>query len=238
MEYIAIRATELEQCDGRENTLAAFRRFLAIVSNPEKMDIYWTDYYEDTDIKSTMKNSRPLLLDPTNPYNNIIRRKNKSFMMEMAKFARVSMDRLGKVEYRARLGEPVDLRRLFKPQPEWAELPFILEGRSKPKNVYVSVRDGGGLTMPKTVTKKSMDESDREIIENFLFSFCEVSVADAKMTGCQDVSDKVLIDVRRMITPDTTWSLWSLFSKNDVNFEIPFTDENDTSKILCVRFDM
>ncbi|XP_071831451.1 2'-5'-oligoadenylate synthase 1-like [Apostichopus japonicus] len=238
MEYIAIRSTEIEQNTGRENTLKAFRRFLTIVSNPEEMAIYWTDNYDKADIISTIKNSRPLLLDPTNPYNNILRGKNKSFMMEMAKFARVSMDRLGEAEYRALRGEPVDLLSLFKPQPVWAQLPFILERRSQPKNFYVSVRDGGGLKMPKTVTKKKMEESDREIIENFLFSFCEVSVVDAKLTGSQDVSEKVLGDVRRMITPGAQWSLWSLILTSDVNFEIPFTDGNNTSKVLYVSFDM
>ncbi|PIK58969.1 putative 2'-5'-oligoadenylate synthase-like protein 2-like [Apostichopus japonicus] len=169
MEYIAIRSAEMEQNTGRENTLKAFRRFLTIVSNPEEMAIYWTEYYKIGDIKPRMKNSRPLLLDPTNPYNNILRGKNKSFMVEMAKFAQVSMDRLEEADCRARRGESVDLQSLFKPQPVWIQLPFYLRRRSQPKNFVVSVRDGGDLTMPKTVTKKSMEESDREIIENFCF---------------------------------------------------------------------
>ncbi|PIK53188.1 putative 2'-5'-oligoadenylate synthase 3-like [Apostichopus japonicus] len=240
MEYIAIRSTEIEQNTGRENTLKAFRRFLTIVSNPEEMAIYWTEYYKIGDIKPRMKNSRPLLLDPTNPYNNILRGKNKSFMVEMANFARVSMDRLEEADCRALRGESVDLQSLFKPQPEWMQLPFNLRRRSQPKNFYVSVRDGGahGLTMPKTVTKKSMEESDRDIIENFLFSFSEVAVAGSKKKGIPNVAQKVQTDVQHMIAPGTSWGPGGSISNRDAKLEIPFTDEKGIPKVLDVGFDL
>ncbi|XP_071831469.1 inactive 2'-5' oligoadenylate synthetase 1C-like [Apostichopus japonicus] len=236
MEYIAIRSTEREQSTGRENTLKAFRRFLTIVSNPEEMAIYWTENYKIGDVEPKIKNSRPLLLDPTNPYNNILQRKNKPFMVEMAKFARVSMNRLEEAECRALRGETVDLLSLFKPQPEWMQLPFNMRRRSQPKNFYVSVRDGGNLMMPKTVTKKSMEESDREIIENFLFSFSEVAVAGSKKKGIPNVAQKVQTDVQQMIAPGASWGPGGSLSNRDAKLEIPFTDEKGIPKILDVGF--
>ena len=232
MEYIAIRSSEIEQSAGRENTMKTFRRFLEEISNPHEMSIYWTDYYPKENIPRKFETTRPLLVDPTNPYNNILMRGTTQFMYEMATFAEVSMERLEEAEHKTHLGQPVNLADLFKPQPEWVYLPFRLRGLKKPRNFSVSVRAGSGMMMPKTVIKSSMEKYDQETMENFLFCFTEVAVAGYKKRGIQNVALKLQRDVQRLVEPDAGWG--SSMNK----LEIPFTDEYDSSNVLIVTFDI
>lgn len=242
MEYISIRAAEIEQRNGRENTLKAFRRFLSIIGcQEEKINIFWTDYYDDSGIDDRMKGTRPLLLDPTNPFNNILRGKNKGYMQQMESYARVTLGRLDEAECQALRGGDIDMNAIFQHQPSWMYLPIISRpSAKKPRNFYVGVHDGdGGLLMPKTVKKSgAFRDTDREIIENFLFSFTDITATSSKKKGERNVAEIVQRDVQKMIAPDTSWGPGGEGSNKDARMEIPFKDENGRDKVLKVSFDM
>lgn len=232
MEYIAIRSTEIEQRTGRENTLNAFRSFLEEISNPEKLAIFWTDYYPEDSIPRRLKNSRPLLMDPTNPYNNMLNNeKTQQFMLKMATFAGVTLRRLELAEQSALRREPIDLNLVFTPQPGWVQLPFRFKKDTKPRNFSVVVRTGGNLTMPKTAIKSNMEEDHKEIMENFLFSYSEVTIANYLQKGMRNVANRVEADIRKVLASDLGWGT------NASKLEIPFTDENGNSKVIIITFD-
>merc|ERR1712126_413007 len=54
----------------------AFSRFLEKVAKLKESNIVFTDYYNQNEVPNRIMMEIPLLLDPVNPYNNLLSEKN------------------------------------------------------------------------------------------------------------------------------------------------------------------
>merc|ERR1719242_2696297 len=124
MELLATKAAlEEENNDVSPSHWNAFKRFLEKVEGIKKVNIVFPDYYEENEIPTEIRSQRPLLLDPVNPYNNLLKgecgygygkiisaaENIKEFMIFMSDAARKS---LGIIKDGCR-----DIRMIFRPQP-------------------------------------------------------------------------------------------------------------------------
>jgi len=73
MELLATKAGLEEINDNANPSLKnAFKRFLVILRNISDAYIVFYNYYNKSDIPMEVLRQKPLLLDPTNPYNNLL----------------------------------------------------------------------------------------------------------------------------------------------------------------------
>merc|ERR1719414_2843182 len=73
IELLAVKAA-LDEENNDTNPFApnAFYRFLEKVHNIDKTNIIFTDYYNEAEIPTEILGQTPLLMDPVNPYNNLL----------------------------------------------------------------------------------------------------------------------------------------------------------------------
>jgi len=73
MELLATKAG-LEEINNSNNPSVrnAFKRFLVILRNISDAYVVFFNYYNKSDVPTEVLRQRPLLLDPTNPYNNLL----------------------------------------------------------------------------------------------------------------------------------------------------------------------
>merc|ERR550519_822051 len=120
----------------------AFKAFLEMIYNVKKQDVVFDDYYKRSDIPSHIITQRPLLMDPTNPYNNLFDPKKKhlnTFYGVMMKCADRTLDLLRKGSR--------DIQEIFFPQ---GLLPTQCEEKNlvKSKNYQVGVFQAKGKKPP------------------------------------------------------------------------------------------
>ncbi|CAJ1370787.1 unnamed protein product [Effrenium voratum] len=114
MELLAVAASQ-DMMD--EDMLRGFRMALDKVRNFRNLNVIFERFYTKQDVG--LKDSRPLLLDPSNPWNNLLSPDRLIFFEKLAAFADETLRRLD-VAHRTAVGLDV----LFKPQPDvWFGLP-------------------------------------------------------------------------------------------------------------------
>lgn len=72
IELLAVRAAEREEKYGNRDMCNALFRFLSLFELPHEVDIFWTRFYDYEDSPYSVRNERPLLLDPCNPFVNLL----------------------------------------------------------------------------------------------------------------------------------------------------------------------
>jgi len=73
MELLATKAGQEEIDDSINPSLGnAFKRFLVILRNISDANVIFLNYYDKSEIPTEVLRQKPLLLDPTNPYNNLL----------------------------------------------------------------------------------------------------------------------------------------------------------------------
>jgi len=74
METVAVKAAMQEESrrPGHPDYQAAFKGFLEMISNIFNIKLVFYDNYNVSDVPSSVSNQVPLILDPTNPYNNFV----------------------------------------------------------------------------------------------------------------------------------------------------------------------
>ena len=74
-ELIGITAGRDEESKNPGSPLLvnAFRRFLSRVLNLKNQKIVYYEFYKETDVPKHIKKQRPLVLDPSNPHDNLMR---------------------------------------------------------------------------------------------------------------------------------------------------------------------
>jgi len=111
LELIAALASE-EQTN--EDLLSGFRIALDKIRNYRKINKVWNRFYSDNLIGDQIRDQRPLLLDVSDPTNNLLEPKRHKFFDMLAEYAQVTLTRLAALS----IGMPPQLCNLFQPQPK------------------------------------------------------------------------------------------------------------------------
>lgn len=72
IELLAVRAAEREEKTGGNDICSGFYRFLAMFELPLEVDTFWTMFHDYEVSPYRTRNQRPLLLDPCNPFVNLV----------------------------------------------------------------------------------------------------------------------------------------------------------------------
>ena len=92
-------AMEEEQKHDNPSLSRAFKNFLTMVRNIRHLSITFNDYFDQSQIPSELMQQRPYLIDPVNPYNNMLDVKGKSNMVKFfSVFEEAAVYVLGMIE--------------------------------------------------------------------------------------------------------------------------------------------
>lgn len=114
IEYLAVKCGQDEEQAALNGSLSlsrAFRRFLTLLTKHQSIGIVFYDFYRDSLVPQYQK---PFLIDPSNPFNNLLNGVDAEFMPRLSGYARETLTRLDKCE-RNFLEE---IEKLFYPQPD------------------------------------------------------------------------------------------------------------------------
>ena len=225
-----IAGQEEEKANPRKlSILRAFKLFLKKVETINSQRIIVTGFYRESDVQSNILQQRPLIMDPSNPYNNLaFNFKDRNLFSQCA---RESLQRLERMETSSGLR---DFKSIFLPQPKPVEMgPQIEVGAEKilfrmPSKWLVGAETRARQIQPNLTVRKSSLSNYTPVLENikkFLSAFLFVVDMEALDGG---IDRKIFARDRMAETID------SLFDRNrhnmcyqgnhatyDVTFKIP-----------------
>ncbi|XP_071847667.1 2'-5'-oligoadenylate synthase-like protein 2 [Apostichopus japonicus] len=234
MEYLGAWAAEEEERRGSRDILQGFRRFLTMVKQSHNLNIVWTRYYRRTDIPADILHQRPLLLDPTNPYNNMLQGALGDNLRQMSTYATETLSRLDKSERNGGFS----LKMIFEPQPTWRVM-FKSPKVKTPQHFLVGT-ERKRLLRPKIEKRSGARGVDPSIASSYLFSFTDIVAAAAKIDGDrgfgqrEDIVKRVQSALEQFIDPGTWTPTSERHEDRHTTFTIPIgKDATDVIKISC-----
>ena len=261
-ELLATKAALLEEYNFKIPSMnSAFKRFLTMVCYMKSQYIIFDDYYKRSDVPSEILKQRPLLLDPVNPYNNLLDLEKKPALLSLFKTyqfaAGTVLTMLGK--------GCKDIELVFCPQPllyelrrkenwilpkEGTYLVGIRELKDFSSNVLKKDTKGmPNILMPSLVIRdprgKSLEGDFREVlyamagvVHNLIFQ------KTIQNKSQHDISDEEIRDFTTEFIDkmDNVKRNWVISYKNHhtkgVSLIIPFSKCCTVPpKILCISFD-
>lgn len=261
-ELLATKAALLEEYNFKVPSInRAFKRFLTMVCNMKSQDIVFDDYYKRSDVPSEILKKRPVLLDPVNPYNNLLdaeKRPALQSLFETYQFAAGTVLTM--------IGQGCkNIELIFCPQPLLYELRrkenWILPkqgtyviGIHKSKDFLSPVfkkdtEDVPSLLMPSFVIRdprgKSLEDDFREVLYATAGAIHNVIFKRTTQNKYQhDISDEEIRDFTAEFIDkmDNTKRNWVTSNENHhtkgVSLIIPFSKCSTVPpKILCISFD-
>ncbi len=226
MELLGIAAAKQVEKDNprKPSILEAFKCFLKKVENISTQRVaFFEMFYQKSDVPPRIWNQTPLLLDPTNPWNNFMKGFSPEAQSFFSRCAQNSLELLQKVEmqYSRSHGYPA-LIQVFRPQPVMRNQ---VSGVPKPTENIISVRHSNKM-QPILLMRRCSPEQ-----EKFSEAFQKSMSAFIHMANLQSKRSTAGTDVKQLVqdTIDDTFhgskrSWGPSFSKHedcDVTFEIP-----------------
>ncbi|KAJ8027995.1 2'-5'-oligoadenylate synthase-like protein 2 [Holothuria leucospilota] len=167
MEYLGAKAAEDEE--GSQNTLKGFQRFLRMIEHVSSINVFWDEFYSKDDIPPYIEEQRPLLLDPTNPYNNLLRGRNVDFLKQMSSFASVTLSRINKAK-----DSNMALLMIFEPQPKIDQVYsyFFTNPSKSPQNFLVGSYKDSIIHPKKETGRGATGRCESRHCSKLLLRFC------------------------------------------------------------------
>ena len=243
-ELLGIAAGREEQQEGEEDVnphpsiLRAFRLFLKMVANIGQQRVifsYSDDFYSEYDTPDDILKQKPLILDPSNPYNNVMAgfsgRNSTVIQNIFSDGAKESLKRLERVEEEIeRAVEFPHLKEIFLPQPRPFEGPARMS-----QNWLIGTTSGARRLQPKLVFRNAdLSKKKRSEISDYqkafsAFLFISDIEANYKMSGDRKMSAQQSIkkSIDHLLGRGTgsgspEWmSSQNTHQDYDVTFEIP-----------------
>jgi len=260
MELLATKAGLEEENNNSNPTLwNALKRFLIKVSKIDEVYEIFQDYYDKTEIPNEILRQRPLLMDPVNPFNNLLsgrcgygygkinsQSENiKEFMSFMKNAAKISLDMMNRNS---------DHTIIFRPHPLLHQLPqndrWIIPRKHLGHHVAIYPNNHADIQDPQN---KLVDSMPSFILWNRNKSNCKDDI-DAILkayAGCIYNSTKT-----GMAEGNLYWKVWNLVQEMngmivgegigrntffhdkpikqfDITMKVPIRNE----KIVCISFD-
>ncbi|XP_071847656.1 2'-5'-oligoadenylate synthase 1A-like isoform X2 [Apostichopus japonicus] len=99
IELLAVRAADqTADLECGQNILEGFRKFLFMVRKISEQKAFWEWYYREEMIPSDFLQEAPYLMDPTNPFNNLLIPKVVRYLEKMKRFANRTLRFLKRAE--------------------------------------------------------------------------------------------------------------------------------------------
>ncbi len=201
MEFLGIAAAKEEEGQNyaRPSILRAFRLFLNKVKNISTQRVtFYEMFYEKSDVPREVLAKTPLLLDPTNPWNNYMDRFNKDAQDFFSKCAQVTLTSLEKVETQCRLNhEYPAFAELFLTQPPMKDLKA---GGVRPTYWFVENPESSTKTQPnliirnKALKEKGLFDAIPKAMSAFVYSANLQAERGGSTTNIQDLIRKSIGD--------------------------------------------
>ena len=259
-EFLGIAAGREEEENNSDNPsiLRAFRLFLKRVENIHSQRVIFDDFYKKSDIPQNVLHQTPLLLDPSNPYNNFMHDFESSVQSLFSGYARESSIRLERVERQLQLnhGFP-EFRILFLPQPRPIDVGpqirfrttnWLVGSRSRERhlqpNLIVRKPALGNDKFVLKFIKKTLSsflfvadlEASHKVVEKAQLANDQVQVAKDRVQVAKDRVQDVVDDL--FLGHKSSWSSTNDSHDNyDVTFEIPIGREGGESLIISSKWD-
>jgi len=183
MELLAVKAGLEEETNNSYPTIwKAFKRFLIKVSKIDEVYEIFQEYYDKTEIPCEILSQRPLLMDPVNPFNNLLSGKCgygygkinsqseniQEFMSFMKNAAKISLDIMSRNSYFTNIFRPHPLLHQLPKNDRWI-IPFPGFGHNVAiySNKHADIRD------PKYPKNKSVESMPSFILRNKNKSNCK-----------------------------------------------------------------
>jgi len=212
MEMIGVRAAMVEESrkPGQPSYQAAFNAFLEMVADMSSIKLIFYDHYQKTDVPSQISSQVPLLLDPTNPYNNLFSREvvvsgdNNNNPGKGSKFLDLFSDCAKHTIEILTMGLP-QTHNLFLPQPMMWNNPMIKA--VVPHTYYISVEDYHD-PMPRDKGRVGFPPQVQRIVEIMMWGYtCAIKAAEAEKPNstAEELKQKVIDTVDKMENRKLEW---------------------------------
>jgi len=212
MELMAVKvAMEKERrSSGQPDYLGAFKAFLEMVMNLSTIKLVFYEHYQKTDVPSHIFSQGPLILDPTNPFNNLLKDVVKhgdgnNNVEKEAKFLTLFRD-CAKNTLMILDGGLLQIPNLFLPQPLMWKIPRT-EQPVVPYDYMVGVHDYHD-PMPRLVVRTSIPPRVKHILDNILWVYTStVKAAEVENPNLSltEVQKKVENTVNKMENWNKEW---------------------------------
>ena len=236
---IAAGREEEEANEGNPSILRAFRLFLKSVENLSTQRVIFTDFYRESDIPDQIWQQKPLVMDPSNPYNNLMYNFKPANQELFSQCAKVSLSRLVRVERQVQYnhGYP-DFKLLFLPQPKPVEVGPQIQ-MPKPDGWLVGTESRSRPLQPNLIVRNSSLGNDKLVLGNIkkiLSSFLYVADMEAQDKGANRkrfAQDRIKETVDDLFGDKREWSTsHNSHADYDVTFEIPIGREGRDTLII------
>ena len=221
----------------------AFRQFLKMVEDIGQQQIVFTfseDFYSRSDTPDDLLKQKPLILDPSNPYINLISNFHGrgSVQKLFSNCAKESLERLDNAERQIEMGNDLqEVKEIFLPRPRPPRNPMNVSP------VWSVVEQSGACSLePKLIVQNKMKVKQ---FQNAFSAFLLASDLEAKYENSSDKKAFAKRSIQQGID--------HLFSKNsgstncssqdtpdnyDVTFEIPIGQEGGEALVFSANWNL
>lgn len=189
LECLAVQAGQEEEraaVNDQLSILRAFRMFLIALTKNQQIALSFTQYYDQNRVPL---HEKPYIIDPSNPYNNLLADVAEDFSSTLGKYAAETLKRLDNCEK----NYPVEVVKLFDPQPHLGSL-FEPHIALHTVNFIISVRSNYEGCSPTLIVRRN--KFDSAILEQMKqFMSCAVTcINDTYTAEDEDSIVKKMVD--------------------------------------------
>ena len=242
-ELLGVAAGQEEEGHNKDrpSILRAFRLFLIKVETINQQQVIFTDFYDKAKIPGYIVKQRPFLMDPTNPFHNLMVNFDPSAQQLFSQYARESLYRLERVERQLNHDFP-DFKGLFQPQPKLFQAGPEMN-LPEPVKWLVGSRSRNQFFQPNLNVRKSSLDTDMHALSNIkkiLSAFLFVADLEAQYKGA-DRKEFAKDSIKEIIDDffhgsGTSWTSSQDSHENyDVTFEIPIGREGGETLIVSAN---
>ncbi len=208
--------------------LRAFRLFLDRVRNINSLKIWYDAFYSKSQIPRRIFDQVPLLLDPSNPYNNFMYPFTKEAKALFSESAEESLRRLERVETQVRMyhGYP-DFRSLFLPQPKPVQVGPTIR-LPTPSKWMVGTYQRDRYLQPNLIVRKDELGNDKFVlghIKKFMSAFmvvCELEASHVQKDQATFAKEKAQELIDSEFGTEGQWTSTSeRHEDRNITFEVP-----------------
>jgi hypothetical protein len=220
IEYLAVKGGQEEEQAGLNGSLSllrAFRRFLALLTEHQSIGIVFYDFYLENLVPEYQK---PFLIDPSNPFNNLLNGIAAEFLPTLSGYARETLARLDRCE-RCLSGEG---ERLFYPQPDLRQL-FANKVDVRTVHTIISSYQNCEEKSPRLIVRReTFDARALENMKQLMASVLQHVIATVHVKSEESNLNEITKAAQHLMDRSFYGKehIWSITTETHENFDITF----------------
>ncbi|XP_071847659.1 2'-5'-oligoadenylate synthase 3-like [Apostichopus japonicus] len=242
MELLAVKAAEETKIEQRQNIIQGFRTFLFKVRKINELEIFWEHCYTQDWIPLEILDEPPYLMDPTNPFNNLLSPRAVQYLEQLKRFANNTLCRLEKAECNwDQVDQSLAVKKIFFPLSRFQKL--VDEGEKYPDFFVLGFKEME-LHMPsikihsQTAEQTKVKTKVKPFFRMLTSFMCAISDQVKEAISCrnvQSVKSVMLSNMEDFIGGDWFDSA-DEHDERDVSIYIPIS-RSYTADVIVVSFD-